>query len=464
MATLPIFAISPSGFMGIIGLLRGPDKTVPTPKDNWHDATIDLMIPCYNEEKTIVLALASILKQTVKPNRILLYDDASKDRTVEYAEAYCRMMKVDLTVIQRKHNEGKTPSLNEASHESKADVLCVLDADTILRSDNYIERLVQELYQGVGIACACGVILPLTEHDRKVAFKTDHLMDFSKKYPQITYSPDQTWSQRFLRRLSNIYREELYLFLQRFIYRGEMVFFGTLIFPIGCAVAYRRTYIEELFDRYADVLGNDLTTSEDIFIGFSFADEGYRNILVPDVYAFTVEPRLPKLYNQIFKWSSSFLQSCYYFNPLVSTPFKIFRLLTKKIKEKLSGEQKKIKEKRRIKEAYRQVFSTEYTKKYGRHIGWFIFTSAFEKISYPTIVIVLIILRLWIPLAITIVAEVLFYCVIISIMHKNRRFRNFFKALFLNTPIRYSQLLFDVYVIACFAKDIWITKDMRWRK
>lgn len=464
MAAISYLVLSPSGFMGVIGLLHGPDKTVPTPQENWRDATVDLVIPTHNEESNIVLCLASILKQTLKPKRVILFDDASTDSTVRYAKDYAQMAGLELTIMQRDHSEGKTPSINFIAHESQADVLFVIDGDTMFGSDNYIERLVQELYQGVGIACACGMIFPLTERDRKVAFTSDHLAAFAEKNPQITYSPDQTKWQRLLRKISSIYREELYLFLQRFIYHGEMVFFGTLIFPIGCAVAYRRKNIQELFDRYADVLGNDLTTSEDIFIGFSFADEGYRNIVVQDVHAFTMEPRLGQLWKQIFKWSSAFLQSCYYFNALVATPFKFPRYLFKRTREKFGKTEKMMQEKRKIKEAYRQAFGTEYTKKYGRNIGWFVFTSALEKLSFPTIIIIFVILKLWIPLVVTIIAEILLYSLIIVIMHGNRRIRNFLKAVFLITPIRYCQLMFDVYVIGNFAKDIWIKKDRRWRK
>ena len=37
-------------------------------------------------------------------------------------------------------------------------------------------------------------------------------------------------------------------------------------------------YIKDLFDHYEPILGDDLTNSEDIFIGFAMNDNGYRNI------------------------------------------------------------------------------------------------------------------------------------------------------------------------------------------
>jgi hypothetical protein len=125
--------------------------------------------------------------------------------------------------------------------------------------------------------------------------------------------------------ITNLYREVLYLYLQRFIYRGQIVFFGTTSNPVGCAVAYRRKYVRALFDYIGPILGDDLTNSEDIFIGFAMVNEGYRNIQLTDVYARTVEPEVQRLPRQIYLWSSSFLQSCYYFDPLLRSPFKALK-------------------------------------------------------------------------------------------------------------------------------------------
>lgn len=463
MAFIPYFVLGPTALMGLIGLLHGPDKTVPTPNEDWKKATLDLLIPTFNEEKTIILCLASIGRQTIQPRQIFIYDDASNDRTLRFAKYYADLHKLDLNIIKRHHSEGKTPSIHYAIHKSDADVLAVVDGDTVLKSDTYLERLVQELYQGVGIACACGMVLPLTERDRKIEYDTDHLNAISSLHPDVQFSPDTHWYQKVERSITNAYREELYLFLQRYIYHSEMVFFGTLIFPIGCAVVYRRAYLKDIFDYYTKMFGFDLTTSEDIFFGFAFAEKGYRNVVVQDVYAFTMEPRFFSLFHQIFKWSSSFLQSCYYFDSLFFTPFKYPRYLIKKLKDSRDPELKKMKDKRKIKEAYRQAFGVDYTKKYGRNVGWFVFTSACEKLSYPTFILVLMILGYWEPLFITIGAEVTLYTITITFMHKNRRIRNFFKAI-LFTPIRYSQIMFDLVVIGRFMIDLWVTRNRRWRK
>lgn len=463
MAFIPYFVLGPTALMGFVGFIHGADRTIPSPSEDWKNATMDLLIPSFNEEKNIVLCLASIARQSLQPRQILIYDDASNDKTVLYAQSYAQMMHINLKVIQRTQHEGKTPSVHHGAYASDADVIAVVDGDTILKSNNYLERLVNELYQGIGIACACGVALPLTEQDRTIECVAGNLADFKKIHPDVEFSPDKTQFQQFLRSLTNSYREELYLFLQRYIYHGEMLFFGTLIFPIGCAVVYRRKYLIDMFEHYIKIFGFDLTTSEDIFFGFAFAEKGYKNIVVQDVYALTLEPRFSRIYHQIFKWSSSFLQSCYYFDSLFFTPFKFPRYVLKIIKDSRNPKLKKMKEKRKIKEAYRQAFGVDFTKKYGRNIGWFVFTTACEKLSFPTFILVFIILGFWEPLLITLSAEIALYTMIITLMHKNRRIRNFFKAI-LYTPIRYSQIMFDLVVIGKFMIDLWVTKNRQWRK
>lgn len=462
VAAIPYFVISPSVVACIIGLLRGPDKTIPTPVEVWQKATVDLIIPAHDEQNNIILCLDSISKQTLKPKNIYVVDDGSADNTSEYAKLFAESIHLDnIKFIRKEKSEGKTPALSFAAHDSQADVLFVLDADTVLQSENYIECLVQELHQGVGIASACGVILPRYENDRNKMLKSPKVFNFSTQYPAIR--KPLGWWRRLEHNLSSFYREEIYLFLQKFIYHGEMVYCGSLINPVGCAVAYRRKYITDLFDHYHALLGYDLTTSEDIFIGFAFADRGYRNIQVQTVTALTEEPLLSDLPRQILLWSSAFFQSCYYFSDLVATPFKYPRYLIKNHKDKKALKEGKIPEKRKIKEAYRQGFGDEVSHKYGRPIGWFMFTALFEKITFPLIILSMLLLNLWLPLVITIVAEVLLFSILIVLMNKQKRIQNFFKSI-LVAPIRYAFLMFEIVVMLKFLKDICFSKNRKWKK
>ncbi len=463
MAAIPFLVFGPTTILSAAGLLLGKDKSVPKPAKDWRDATVDVVIPALNEEQTIVLCLASIAKQTFKSTRVILIDDGSVDRTVELADSFSKEIGLELLIIKRAHPIGKTPTLKRQSREFDSDVEFILDADTILESENYIERVVQELYQGAGIASACGTVLPLNPKSRLQASQNPMTKQFLREHHVDFVYPHGVPLSRLQHLLTDWYREVLYFYLQKFIYLGEMTFFGGIVNPVGCAVAYRRNVLKDVvFDKYEPVLGDDLTNSEDIFIGFTFLDNGYRNIQVMDVYARSQEPAILTLPRQQYLWSSAFLQSCFYFKDLVKTPFRVFKQY-KKSQFMKSAEGQKVIEKREFIETYRQSFGPQITKQYGRPLGWIIFFGLIEKITFPFILIVMLLLRLWEPLFITIAAESTLTICILVYLAKGHRLEYLFKAI-VTTPIRYALVFVDVFTIFKFLLDVFIFKNRGWRK
>jgi glycosyltransferase involved in cell wall biosynthesis len=519
MATTPYFILSPATVLSALGFMRGPDPTPPTPAEDWRTATVDVIIPALNEEDHIVLCLASVLRQTLRPRKIILVDDGSTDRTVETAEAFCTFHNVDLLTIRRRKPIGKTPTIKRQSRELDSDVEFILDADTVLESDNYIERAVQELYQGVGIASACGTILPLRKKDRQRFDDAPMTRRFRLGFPSTRPQQSHQWLHDLATGVTNLYREVLYLFLQRFVYRGQMVFFGTTTNPVGCAVAYRRRYVQRLFDHFGPLLGDDLTNSEDIFIGMAMLNEGYRNIQLVDVRARTVEPEVQRLPKQIYLWSSAFLQSCYYFDPLLKSPFKALkRRLTGRWRSNVVGARPRAtsalayagvprslhlgdplaysistgggtaratagrssaefadaavrnrtprsqgSERRLIGEPYRQGFGRDRTLQYGRPAGWMLMMSAVEKVFFPTALVIMIILGNWQGLALTIAAEALIGVLLLAAVMKGHRLEYLAKGLAV-VPIRYALMTSELVTLTRFASDLWITNNRKWRK
>jgi len=459
MATAPWFVLSPNALLSAIGLLHGPDKTVPTPAEDWRTAVVDVVIPAFKEEDNIIHCLASLARQTMRPRNVILVEDGAKDLTVPRAREYAAAAGMHLTVIERASSIGKTPTIKRQSREFDSDVEFILDGDTFLESPDYIARCVQELYEGIGIASACGTILPMRPKDRHALAQTE---EFRRWHGAPTYD-DPHRNRGALHSLwwwiTNTYRECLYLFLQRFVYKGQMVFFGGITNPVGCAVAYRRKYIKDLFDRYEPIFGDDLTNSEDIFIGFALNNEGYRNVQLQDVLARSEEPEVQRLPRQVYLWSSSFLQSCYYFDALLRTPFKTFKRWRKRREEKQSG----VEELRLVKEQYRQPFGEKYTLEYGRPIGWAMFLSAVEKIGFPTALIIMLVLRMWEPLAVTIIAELLLSLAALVVVARGARISTLLKGIAI-TPLRYALMVADTYTIGRFAFDLWITGNRKWRK
>jgi glycosyltransferase involved in cell wall biosynthesis len=461
MATMPYIVLGPTCLASLVGLVRGPDKTIPSPAEDWRQATVDVVIPALNEERNIALCIASVMRQTLRPRNIIVVDDGSRDRTSEVASSFSEANGVDLIYIRRKKPIGKTPTIKRQAREFNADVEFILDGDTILQSADYIERTVQELYQGVGIASACGVILPLRERDRKSMLQSETVQRFLTAMPSAPLMQVDSLFSRIRRGATNIYRGALYMFLERFIYHGQMVLCGTITNPVGCAVAYRRKYIESLFEKYEPILGDDLTNSEDIFIGFSLINEGYRNIQVPDIYARSEEPEASRLPRQLYLWSSSFLQCCYYFDSLLKSPLKAVRRMLKHSRD--PKPQEFTQERRRIREAYRQPFGEEFTRTYGRPAGWVLFISAVEKIAFPTVLILMLIFQLWTALKYTVILESALTVCILAAIAKDHRLEYAAKG-FLATPVRYFSALWDFATIMRFVADLWIFQDRSWRK
>jgi glycosyltransferase involved in cell wall biosynthesis len=463
MATAPWFVISPNTLLSVVGLLHGPDKTVPTPTEDWRTAVVDIVIPAFREEDNIVYCLASIRRQTLQPRNIILVDDGGKDQTIPRAKAFAESCGMNLTVIERASSIGKTPTIKRQAREFDADVEFILDGDTFLEHSNYIERCTEELFKGLGIASACGTILPMRLRDREAMAQTP---DF-QKYLGGQAHADAYRSMGALHLawwgITNMYRECLYIFLQRFVYHGQMVLFGSITNPVGCAVAYRRKYIKDLFDKYEPLFGDDLTNSEDIFIGFALNSEGYRNIQLNDVQARSEEPEVQRLPRQVYLWSSSFLQSCYYFDDLLRGPLKAPKRTWKRIRAHYSGEAKRIAEMRKVQEAYRQPFGQAFTKRDGRPFGWVPFLGALEKVSLPTVLIIMGLFHWWEALWVTLLAEVLLSSLILAWVTPEAPFKTFFKSI-LMAPIRYLLVVQEVLTIGRFALDLWVTGNRKWRK
>ena len=508
MAQLPHLVFSPSTLLSAIGLMRGPDTTPATPAHDWRTATVDVVIPARNEQDNIVRCLASVFRQTLRPRWIVVVDDGSTDATSARATTFAKFHGADVIVVQRLDSLGKTPSLKDQARSLDSDVLFVLDADTVLESDNYLARTVEELYQGVGIASAWGSVLPLRERDRLLEEGSASIEAYRRTYACEPARPAH-WLRRAARGVTNVYREVLYTFLQRFVFHGQMAAFGTVSNPAGCAVAYRRAYLETLFDVTEPELGDDLTNSEDIFIGLAMLNEGYRNVQVLDVLARTVEPEAHRLPKQLNLWSSAFLQSAFYFDALLKSPFKALKRRRMR-RDAAGGPSRRLQpipatagsvayagagaqapnalfsvaanfggamqghwapvrgtpagaERRRIQEPYRQAFGREHTRTYGRPAGWALLSSAVEKIGFPTVLLMMMVFRNWEGLLFTIAAETLICTAALVVIMKGRRLEFLLKSLAV-TPIRYGLLVSELVTIARFASDLWLTGNRRWRK
>ncbi len=94
---------------------------------------ISVVIPAWNEEKSLASCLEHIKKQTVEPDEIIVVNNNSTDRTVEIAKAH-GVKVVDQPI------QGLTPTRNKGFDTAKGDIIARTDADTQVSPD-WLERI-----------------------------------------------------------------------------------------------------------------------------------------------------------------------------------------------------------------------------------------------------------------------------------------------------------------------------------
>jgi N-acetylglucosaminyltransferase len=130
--------------------------------------TVTVIVPAYNEEDGIRDTLDALMRQTNRPERIIVVDDCSKDNTGPVAREY------DVEVLRPPHNLGsKAKAQNYALPHCATDLVLPVDADTILAAD-YVERI-KRPFEDPRVVIAAGnvqtkVTRSVTERGRSIEY------------------------------------------------------------------------------------------------------------------------------------------------------------------------------------------------------------------------------------------------------------------------------------------------------
>ena len=101
---------------------------------------LSIVIPCYNEEKTIKKILKKVTKAKlpmVWEREIIVVDDGSKDNTKEILKT----LKNKIKLIFKEKNEGKGAALKKGFKAVTGDYILIQDADLEYNPDDYIKLL-----------------------------------------------------------------------------------------------------------------------------------------------------------------------------------------------------------------------------------------------------------------------------------------------------------------------------------
>jgi cellulose synthase/poly-beta-1,6-N-acetylglucosamine synthase-like glycosyltransferase len=92
---------------------------------------VDIIVPCWNEEKTVEGTILSLLALDYPKDKLKFYlvDDGSTDGTWEVMKRYAENPQVEAI---RKENGGKHTAVNEGIARSKGEFIACLDADSFV--------------------------------------------------------------------------------------------------------------------------------------------------------------------------------------------------------------------------------------------------------------------------------------------------------------------------------------------
>src|SRR5215213_7017015 len=107
------------------------DPLPPLPDDEL--PFVSVLVAAYCEEAVIERTLAALLALDYPRYEIVVVDDGSTDRTPEILAAYAARGQIRL--VAKAVNEGKAMALNDAIPVTRAEIVCIVDADIQPRPD-----------------------------------------------------------------------------------------------------------------------------------------------------------------------------------------------------------------------------------------------------------------------------------------------------------------------------------------
>lgn len=246
-------------------LLFKMKKRKPYAKWNPHYPAVSIILPAFNEEKTIAQSIERSLSQRYRGNiEIIVVDDGSTDRTYEIAKTYAdKHANVGVTRLEK--NLGKSHALNMGFAQAKGEISVFSDTDSVLAPDA-ISRMLSH-FKDSEVGMVAGMVIVGNEKN------------LLTRLQQIEYILSQT--------------------LIRFCQSSQK---NVLICPGACTAV--RTDIAR------KVSVSDRTVTEDADFTFSVWKEGWKICQEPEAVSYTEAPtKLRSLITQRKRWLYGSLQT-----------------------------------------------------------------------------------------------------------------------------------------------------------
>lgn len=301
--------------------------------------TISILVPAYNESGNIIESIESLLKLEYPEYEIIIINDGSSDDTIERLITYFELEKTDLyykktinhqpirgiykspelpslTVID-KENGGKADALNAGINVSDYDLVCSIDADSILEQD-VLKKLIQTFIRHKNTVAAGGIVRVING------------CKISKREIEEIHIPDSFWG-----------RMQSVEYIRAFLFgRVGWDYLNSLMIVSGAFGIFDRKAVLEVGGYLTNTVGEDIELIVRLHSHFLRNKKDYSIRFLPEPICWTEVPvDYKSLRNQRNRWHRGLADSIWrhkymLFNPryghigmLIMPFFLIFELL-----------------------------------------------------------------------------------------------------------------------------------------
>lgn len=246
---------------------------------------VTIVVPCWNEEKTVYKTVHSLLSLNYPKNKIeiLLIDDGSTDNTWEVIRQFAKYPNIK---VFHKENGGKYTALNLGLANSDTEFFGCLDADSFANSESLVR-----------------IMSYFEKDDSIMAVAPSVVVNSAKGFIQNVQKVEYSMGVYFKKMLG---------------------FLGAINVTPGPLTVFRRKVFEDLGPyRHGH-------NTEDMEIAYRMQKNQYKIEHCNDAYVFTnVPPTLRKLYRQRLRWVYGFINNTFdYRNVLFRKKYGNFSLFT----------------------------------------------------------------------------------------------------------------------------------------
>src|SRR3954463_11632887 len=258
----------------LAGLVKLTVPSARPGKDYSCQPTVSILLPCYNEGKTVYDTVESISRCNYPNDKfeIIAMDDCSKDDSYHWLlEAQKKFTNISIRVSRNPENRGKARTVCNALRCSQAEIVLSIDSDCIFHPDAIRELVACFADEKIG---AVGGAIGVRNSNENVVTAIQTFVYYT--------------NFRLMKVLENWTR--------------------SIICISGCMFAIRRELFLKLEPRVRERnwFGIEVNDGEDRFLTHQILLEGYGTVLNADAQCWTTVPNnLSGLFKQQIRWQRS---------------------------------------------------------------------------------------------------------------------------------------------------------------